>query len=254
MALPASLPSLTEREAITDTLYRAIVGIDTADKALFDSALADDGRIEISGHVMEGREAIHAGMFDFISTKLTTTHFLSNIRIDVKPGATTAKVTAQSLAQHCRPGDGTQPGAAKFLAGGMYFVDVAKDEKDGLWKVICHCKDCHKVFSLTGGVSIVVPADKVYLPHHRTPSSALADSSLDPKLQVISGTPKRFTRKGTSGKNVTYFSCPICPTVLFNEPEARPGMRVPNIGTLDDCEFLERCKPGAEIYAKDRVG
>lgn len=133
-ALPASLASLTEREAITDALYRAVIGLDTADQALFNSAMTDDTFLELAGHELSGRDAVNSGMYDFIAT-LTTTHHLSNIRVDVKPGASEAKVTATAIAQHCRPGpEGAAPGAQKFLAGTMYYIDVVKDAKDELWK------------------------------------------------------------------------------------------------------------------------
>ena len=41
-ALPRSLNNLTVREAIADTLYRYIIGLDTANATLFDSAFTVD--------------------------------------------------------------------------------------------------------------------------------------------------------------------------------------------------------------------
>lgn len=53
---------------------------------------------------------------------------------------------------------------------------------------------------------------------------------------------------------MTYFFCPNCPTLLFVEVEAFPGMKVIKAGTIDeeDRKFLDGAKPGKEIYTKNR--
>lgn len=82
-SLPAKLsPPLSSREAITDAIYRAVVGLDTNDADLFNSALTDDGVLDLIGWVLEGREAIGSQCFDAVS-KLDTTHFITNTRINV---------------------------------------------------------------------------------------------------------------------------------------------------------------------------
>lgn len=44
-SLPTTLtPALSSREAIADAIYRCVLGLDTNDSALFDSALEDNRR------------------------------------------------------------------------------------------------------------------------------------------------------------------------------------------------------------------
>ncbi|KUI55847.1 hypothetical protein VP1G_03183 [Cytospora mali] len=136
-SLPPKLsPPLNDREAINDAIYRAVVGLDTNDVNLFDSAFTEEGSFDLNGKVMEGREAIHSQCFDFIS-KLDTTHFITNTRININEGGSTASATASALAQHYRGGQGADPAASRFLSGVLYWMDLVKDEKDGLWKVEC---------------------------------------------------------------------------------------------------------------------
>lgn len=134
MALPIALPSLSLREAVIDSLYRCVLGLDTADVALFDSAFTKDAILDINGKVMEGLNAIHTECYDLIA-KLDTTHFVTNVRVDVKEGESKASVTASVLAQHYRHEQGREPGATSLMAGSLYFVDCVKDDEDGLWKV-----------------------------------------------------------------------------------------------------------------------
>ncbi|KAL1859959.1 hypothetical protein Plec18167_006430 [Paecilomyces lecythidis] len=136
---PQVLSSLTPREAITDALYRAIIGFERYDVPLFNSAFAnEDVYLEMRAgdeiRAMQGLSNIKAQVLDHIGP-MDTTHMLSNIRIDVKDGADTASLTAYALAQHCPPGRGREPDGPKFLAGGEYWIDLAKDESDGLWKI-----------------------------------------------------------------------------------------------------------------------
>lgn len=56
--LPIALSSLSVREAITDALYRGVIGLDTADVALFDSAFTDDASFDLNSNVLDGRSAI----------------------------------------------------------------------------------------------------------------------------------------------------------------------------------------------------
>ncbi|KAH6656559.1 hypothetical protein BKA67DRAFT_552320 [Truncatella angustata] len=132
LALPAELAgSLTEREAIADTLHRAVLAFDNADDALLLSAITEDISVEMLGFSAKGVAEIKAAVFDRVS-KLDTTHFLSNIRVSIE-SATTAKVTCSALSQHVRPGKGLEPGSSKFTAGGMYLCDVVK--VGSLWKI-----------------------------------------------------------------------------------------------------------------------
>ena len=135
MALPSTLSSLSVREAIIDTLYRCVNGLDTADVALFDSAFTKDANLDLNGNVLNGLDAIRTGCYDLIS-KLDTTHFLTNIRVDVKDNESKAGVTASALARHYRFQEGKEPGATHFTAGSLYTMECIKDDTDGLWKVM----------------------------------------------------------------------------------------------------------------------
>ena len=134
MTLPASLASVTVREAVTDAIYRAVLGLDNADKALFDSAFTKDAIFDLNGDVQSGLDAIHTGCYDGIS-KLDTTHFITNVRVNVKDGDSTASMTTSALAQHYRTKQGMQADATRLLTGSLYSIDLVKDGKDGLWKM-----------------------------------------------------------------------------------------------------------------------
>jgi len=132
LALPAKLAgALTEREAIADALYRAVLAFDHADEALLLSAVTEDISAEMPGLSSKGVPELKAAVFDRVS-KLDTTHFLSNIRVTIESG-TTAKVTCSAMAQHVRPGKGFEPGPNKFTSGGLYLCDVVK--VGDLWKI-----------------------------------------------------------------------------------------------------------------------
>ncbi|CAK96479.1 hypothetical protein CBS63078_8472 [Aspergillus niger] len=137
--IPISLnhpPDLQTRDDIIDALYRAVLGFDTTDTRLFDSALFPDSTFDLFGNVMKGLPAIHTECFDKIS-KLDTTHFLSNIRVSMVEGdPNKAKVTASTLAQHYRPGEGNVDDTSRLLGGAFYYCDVERDVAgDGLWKL-----------------------------------------------------------------------------------------------------------------------
>jgi hypothetical protein len=133
--LPASLsPPLSTREAIADALYRSVAGLDTPDPALFESAHTQDATFEINGRVIDGMKDIIAQIYD-PTARLDTTHFITNVRIHVADAASEAKMSASGLAQHYRPGTGREAGATRYMTGSSYFIDLVKDDKDGLWKI-----------------------------------------------------------------------------------------------------------------------
>jgi hypothetical protein len=134
-SLPPTLsPPLSGRDAIADVLYRLVLGLDTNDSELFDSAFTPTATFAINGRVSEGLPAIHTDCFDVI-TKLDTTHFLTNIRITIDDSGKKAAATASALAQHYRGGKGLEPNQTRLLAGSLYYVDLIKDETGDLWKV-----------------------------------------------------------------------------------------------------------------------
>ncbi|KAK5687615.1 hypothetical protein LTS10_001755 [Elasticomyces elasticus] len=132
MAFPINLTGLTTREAITDAVYRCTLAFDTGDAKLLESATTDDAIVDLDGMVISGLDDIRAKILGSVG-KLDTTHLATNLRIDIK-SESEASVTTSFLAQHYRQGEGRNPAATRFLVGGIYFIDMIKDEKDGLWK------------------------------------------------------------------------------------------------------------------------
>lgn len=133
------LPSLSEREAVADAMYRGLIGFDRYDAEIFNSAFAGE---DISLGFKEGDNTQMFDGLSYIRTRfldhvgpMDTTHMTSNVRVNLKDGARVASITALFSAQHCRPGEGRDPNGAKYVVAGEYFVDLIKDEKDGLWKV-----------------------------------------------------------------------------------------------------------------------
>lgn len=130
--LPAKLSGITEREAIADALYRAVLAFDHADEDLLRSSITEDIELEFPGVLSaKGIPEVKAGVYDRVS-KLDTTHFLSNVRIN-QESSTKAKVSCSALAQHCRMGQGLDGTAGKYTSGVLYLCDMVKDGE--LWKV-----------------------------------------------------------------------------------------------------------------------
>lgn len=130
-ALSAQLNGLTDREAIADALYRGVLAFDHADETLLQSALTEDIFMEMAGTSCTGIPELKAAIFDRVS-KLETTHFLSNIRVNLE-SAPTATVTCSAMAQHVGTGQGLDPGSKKLTSGGMYLCDAVK--VGDLWKI-----------------------------------------------------------------------------------------------------------------------
>ncbi len=128
--------SLPDHQAIPDALYRSIAGLDSNNQDIFESAWHKDAAFVYDGAPpTQGIGAILASTFQYIGAGLDTTHFVSNVRVDVKEGANTAAMTASALAQHCRKGEGRNPNGPRYLTGNTYWIDLAKDATDGLWKM-----------------------------------------------------------------------------------------------------------------------
>lgn len=85
----------------------------------------------MGGEVSRG-DAVQS-VFDKIGP-MNTSHHVSNVRVNLVPGESTATVTAYSMSQHFRAGEG-KGGEKGFLVGGRYAVDVTRDERDGVWKM-----------------------------------------------------------------------------------------------------------------------
>ncbi|KAH8912744.1 hypothetical protein BR93DRAFT_922707 [Coniochaeta sp. PMI_546] len=128
--------ALPDREAIPDALYRSIIGLDTNDQNIFESAWHKDATFVYDEFPpAQGLDAILGSTFQYVGAGLDTTHFVSNVRVDVKDGADTATMTAHALAQHYRKDEGRNPKAPRYMTGNMYLIDLAKDNTEGLWKM-----------------------------------------------------------------------------------------------------------------------
>lgn len=136
MKVPVALspPPASDREAITDCIHRLMLGMDTNDSELFDSALAEDAKWELHIKTLNSRKEIHEQCYDSDIVKLDTTHYVTNIRIHIADGGSEASVSTLYEAHHYRSGRGTVPGAARYSTGGVYFVKLAI--RDGQWKII----------------------------------------------------------------------------------------------------------------------
>ncbi|KAI4733717.1 hypothetical protein E4T50_15740 [Aureobasidium sp. EXF-12298] len=99
-------------------------------------------------------------------------------------------------------------------------------------KGACHCIPCRKTSGTTNSYNLMIPSDK---------------------YKILSGSLRTWTRKGDTGKGVTYNYCQNCPTILYVTGEAIQGINIVKMGTLDDQEDIEKLgKPGLELYTKNR--
>jgi len=135
MAQSDPLTSLTSREAVADTLYRCILGIDTNDRDLFESAcLKEESTTVVAGpNTIQGWNAISQYMSRVFL--VVTTHYITNIRVELKDNANAAFMTAHAIAYHIRPDDAFKPEDTSYTVGGLYFIDLVKDSTDGWWKI-----------------------------------------------------------------------------------------------------------------------
>lgn len=158
-SFPQTLPSLTQREAIADALYRAAIASDHHDSALFESAWAgEDVSMEIhddNKRVLQGLSLIRTIVLDKVGP-MDTTHNISMVRVNYQDGADTACLTATSMAQHAAPSTGRDPNGVKYAVGGEYAVDLVKDDV-GIWKIK---KLVLNVIWTSGDASLMQPPQK----------------------------------------------------------------------------------------------
>lgn len=62
-----------------------------------------------------------------------------------------------------------------------------------------------------------------------------------------------YTRKGASGKDVTYHSCAICGTKVWICTANMSDVRIVQKGTLDDEQALHATRLGVEVWICERV-
>jgi hypothetical protein len=96
-------------------------------------------------------------------------------------------------------------------------------EADPMSATICHCRDCQKFTGSAFAALIRVSKEKL----------------------AIEGTLKTFSSLGGSGNPLLRHFCPECGSSIAEEPGARPGIIVLNVGTFDDPTIA---KPAQEIF------
>ncbi|KAH6649342.1 hypothetical protein F5144DRAFT_552682 [Chaetomium tenue] len=134
---PHYLPSLSERDAIADALYRVAIGCDRNDVQLFNSGWAgEDVSFEIHRDdetVVSNLSVIRENILKIVGP-MDTTHNVTMVRVNLKDGADTATLTAMSTAHHSAAGMGRNPTGPKYIAGGEYLADLTKDGS-GVWRI-----------------------------------------------------------------------------------------------------------------------
>jgi pyruvate-formate lyase-activating enzyme len=105
MAQSNTMVALSPREAVADALHRCVLGLDNNDRYLFESACLKDENVVLiaSGVTIQGWNAIKEAFAKVF--ELVTTHYITNIRVELKYGATTASLASHAIAYHVRPED-----------------------------------------------------------------------------------------------------------------------------------------------------
>lgn len=120
----------SEREGILDALYRFAAGQDHADRALFDSAFAEDAVLDFTGPAkllgasiepFEGREVISRNVLASAGL-LVTTHTVSNPRI-LSFSAKRALLCCLVEAQHIPNADRSR----HLLLKNLYTVELVRE-------------------------------------------------------------------------------------------------------------------------------
>jgi hypothetical protein len=150
--LSQHLTSLNPREAVTDALYRCLLGIDSNDRGMFESAcLKDESMSVVAGPINLESWNVVNDFFQRLFT-LITTHITSNIRIEMKDGEDTASLTAHAIAYHVRPDDAYKEEDTSYTAWNLYSIDLVKD--GSLWKI----KEWEiKTLRTTGDRAVIYP-------------------------------------------------------------------------------------------------
>jgi len=100
---------------------------------------------------------------------------------------------------------------------------------------LCHCTDCRKISGGNYSNNFIVASQN---------------------FKVTAGTPKTISKTADSGKEITSHFCGDCGTTLFRHGDTFggiDGMRIIKAGVLDDVDILHSTKPGAELFAPERI-
>jgi len=135
MAQSHALTGLSPREAVADALQRWALGFDNNDRDMVASAMVkdEDTSLAIGPRIIQGWSAINENLA--VIFRLVTTHYITNIRVELKDGADTASLSAHAQAFHIRPDDALKKEDTAYTSGSLYFIDLVKDSTDGLWKI-----------------------------------------------------------------------------------------------------------------------
>src|SRR5579859_3643119 len=76
---------------------------------------------------------------------------------------------------------------------------------------VCHCKSCQKQSGAAFSIVVAVPQNALH----------------------IQGSPKTYSSKGDSGKEVVARFCPNCGSTITSEPAMLPGASILRAGTLE---------------------
>ena len=82
----------------------------------------------------------------------------------------------------------------------------------------CHCTHCQKTSGAGGSVNVPLASDA---------------------FKITQGTPKRYTAKADSGRNLYRFFCADCGSPIYSHRETTPDMLGVRAGTLDDSSGLK---------------
>lgn len=137
-AITSLLPHLTPREAVADTMHRCVLGIDTNNKELFESAMSKDPSATfIAGPATFTGWSEISSIFEAV-WKVTTLHQITNMRVCLADEKTEkASLTCHCISYHVRPEDAFDVRDTSYTAGSLYDVEVVKDDGDqGLWKIL----------------------------------------------------------------------------------------------------------------------
>lgn len=75
-------------------------------------------------------------------------------------------------------------------------------------------------------------------------------------FKILSGKPKEISKVADSGKSITSSFCGDCGTTMWRHGDSfggREGMRLIKAGILDDVNVINGIKPGAELFAPERI-
>ncbi|KAH6655633.1 Mss4-like protein [Truncatella angustata] len=93
-----------------------------------------------------------------------------------------------------------------------------------------HCDDCQRQSGSTYSLVVVVPKDKL----------------------TITGNPKKYSSKGSSGQQVHRIFCGDCGSPIAHDPDAAPEIIALKGGTLSN-EDKQKLKPDTEIWTVGKL-